>query len=274
MNFLEEQVVQQQLSSNHFSSYSKSVIWRGRGWDIDQITEVGTGYIGVSSNYSLNGVVGFGTTSDVKVVHDNTEALQKAISDTVSAGGDYLDLPSGTYLTNKLSVPTAFSLRGNGKNSIIKLQYYATDTTRIGTAGTSAFDLSFDGNLIGVSTNVTDLRDVTISDITFDGNSSNNLLFTLQSENNLLTFINGDSMLFKDMEIRNAGGGGLYARNSRRISVENSTIVDGGQTDRYNEFRPLDLQNSETVRINDTLLENYPGVLMFLQPLLLPLVET
>ena len=36
----------------------------------------------------------------------------------------------------------------------------------------------------------------------------------------------------KDMEIRNAGGGGLYARNSRRISVENSTIVDGGQTDR------------------------------------------
>jgi len=233
----------------------------GRGWDIDQITEVGTGYIGVSSNYSLNGVVGFGTTSDVKVVHDNTEALQKAISDTTAAGGDYLDLPSGTYLTNKLSVPTSFSLRGNGKNSIVKLQYYATDTTRIGTAGTSAFNLSFDGNLIGVSTNVTDLRDVTISDITFDGNSSNNLLFTLQSENNLVTFVNGDSMLFKDMEIRNAGGGGLYARDSRRISVENSTIVDGGQTDRYNEFRPIDLQNSETVRINDSLFENYPGAL-------------
>ena len=68
-------------------------------------------------------------------------------------------------------------------------------------------------------------------------------------------------MLFKDMEIRNAGGGGLYARDSRRISVENSTIVDGGQTDRYNEFRPLDLQNSETVRINDTLFENYAGAL-------------
>ena len=40
------------------------------------------------------------------MVHDNTEALQKAISDIVSTGGDYLDLPSGTYLTNKLSVPT------------------------------------------------------------------------------------------------------------------------------------------------------------------------
>ena len=68
-------------------------------------------------------------------------------------------------------------------------------------------------------------------------------------------------MLFKDMEIRNSGGGGLYARDSRRISIENSTIVDGGQTDRYAEFRPLDVQNSETVRINDTLFENYPGAL-------------
>ena len=68
-------------------------------------------------------------------------------------------------------------------------------------------------------------------------------------------------MLFKDMEIRNAGGGGLFSRNSRRVSIENSTIVDGGQTDRYNEFRPLDVQNSESVRINDTLFENYPGAL-------------
>ena len=67
-------------------------------------------------------------------------------------------------------------------------------------------------------------------------------------------------MLFKDVEIRNAPGGGLYARNSKRISIENCAIVDGGQTDRYN-FRPLDVQNSETVRINDSLFENYPGPL-------------
>ena len=229
----------------------------GRGWDIDIITEVGNGFIGVSSNYLINGVVGFGTTTTVKVVHDNTEALQNAVTGIVSTGGNYLSLPSGTYLTNKLAIPTKFSLTGNGKNSIIKLQYYATDTTRIGTGGTAAYELSFDGNLVGAA--VTNPTDVTISDITFDGNSSNNLLFELESENNLATFAGGNSMLFKDMEIRNAGGGGLYVRNSRRISIENSTIVDGGQTDRYNEFRPLDVQNSETVRVNSSLFENYPG---------------
>ena len=231
----------------------------GRGWDIDMITEIGSGFIGLSSNYSLNGVVGFGTTSDVKVVHDNTKALSDAITDIGVAGGNYLSLPSGTYLTNKLSIPTSFSLRGNGKNSIIKLQYYATDATRTGTAGTSGDVLSFDGNLVGAA--VTNATDVTIADLTFDGNSSNNLLFTLDSENNLASFAGGTSMLFKDMEIRNSGGSGLYARNSRRISIENCTIVDGGQTDRYNEFRPLDVQSSETVRVNDSLFENYPGAL-------------
>ena len=51
-----------------------------------------------------------------------------------------------------------------------------------------------------------------------------------------------------------ASGGGFFARNSKRVSrIENSTIVDGGLTDRYN-IRPLDVQNSETVRINDYII--------------------
>ena len=232
----------------------------GRGWDIDQITEVGSNSITVSSNYNLNGTVtGIGTTSTVKVVHDNTQALSDAITGITSIGGNFLNLPSGTYLTNKLVLPNQFSLKGNGKNSIIKQQYYATDTRSIGTGGTALYALPFDGNLVGVA--VTNPTDMTIADITFDGNSSNNIVFTLASENNLLSLGGGTSMLFKDMEIRNASGGGLFARNSKRISVENSTIVDGGQTDRYNEFRPMDVQNSDTVRINDTLFENYPGAL-------------
>ena len=185
--------------------------------------------------------------------------MQNVITGIVSTGGNYISLPSGTYLTNKLALPTQFTLKGNGKNSIIKLQYYATDTTRIGTAGTAAFALSEDGNLVGST--VANPTDMTITNITFDGNNSNNLLFTTAADNNLITFAGGNSMLFKDMEIRNAGGGGLYARDSQRVSIENCTIVDGGQTDRYNEFRPLDVQGSETVRINDSLFENYAGAL-------------
>tara|TARA_B100000927_G_scaffold81797_1_gene65559 strand:+ start:165 stop:7334 length:7170 start_codon:yes stop_codon:yes gene_type:complete len=238
----------------HFPVIARDTVG-GRGWDIDQITEVGTDSITVSGNYNLNGTTGFGTASTVKVVHDNTKALSDAVNRITDAGGNFLDLPSGTYLTNKLIIPTQFTLRGNGKNSIIKKQYYGTDATDQGVSGGNALD--FDGNLVGIGT--TNATDVTISDITFDGNSSNNLLFDVVRENNLLSFGGVTSLLFKDVEIRNAGGGGLFARDSRRVSVENSTIVDGGQTDRYNEFRPLDVQNSETVRINDSLFENYPG---------------
>ena len=244
----------------HFPVIARDTVG-GRGWDIDQITEVGSNYITVSGNYNLNGTVGFGTTSSVKVVHDNTQALTDAISEITSANGNFLNLPSGTYLTNKLVIPSSFTLRGNGKNSIIKYQYYANDATSVGTvgsAGTDIYDLpDEDGILVGIGT--TNPTDVTLVEVTFDGNSSNNLLFKEESENNLLSFGGGTSMLFKDMEIRNAGGGGLFARNSKRISVENSTIVDGGQTDRYNEFRPLDVQGSESVRVNDSLFENYPG---------------
>ena len=74
---------------------------------------------------------GFGTTTSIKVVHDNTKALSDAITGITADGASYLNLPSGTYLTNKLVIPTKFSLRGNGKNSIVRQQYYATDSTSV-----------------------------------------------------------------------------------------------------------------------------------------------
>jgi len=229
-----------------------------RGWDIAEITNIGSGNIRVAGQFQTNGVTGFGTANSVKVVHDNTKALADAVANISAADASYLSLPSGTYLTNKLIIPTEFTLKGTGKNSIIKQQYYATDSNSVGSGGTAGNSLSFNGNLVGVA--ITNPTDITISDMTFDGNSSNNLMFELDDDNNLLTFEGGTSMLFKDMEIRNSSGGGFFARNSRRISVENSTIVDGGQTERFN-IRPLDVQSSETVRINDCLFENFAGPL-------------
>ena len=229
-----------------------------RGWDIAEVTNIGNGNIRVAGNFLTNGVTGFGTANSVKVVHDNTKALADAVANISAAGASYLSLPSGTYLTNKLIIPTEFTLKGTGKNSIIKQQYYATDSNSVGSGGTAGNSLSFNGNLVGVA--ITNPTDITISDMTFDGNSSNNLMFELDNDNNLMTFEGGTSMLFKDMEIRNSSGGGFFARNSRRISVENSTIVDGGQTERFN-IRPLDVQSSETVRINDCLFENFAGPL-------------
>ena len=222
-----------------------------RGWNLDEIVSIGINSITVNDNYYVNSSVAFGSTDVVKVVHDNTYGLKVAIDKTVASGGNYLTLPSGTYLANKIIIPTSFTIKGNGKNTVLKQQYFATDVND--DAGTS---LDYDGNFIGIA--VTNGKDITISDLTIDGNSSNNVTFDGTLDNYLVYFRGVNSALFKDMEIRNTPGGGLYIYDSKRVSVENSTFVDGCITD-VEPFKPLDAQNSETLRVNDNLFENYPG---------------
>jgi hypothetical protein len=187
----------------------------------------------------------------VKVVHDNTYALSLAIDQALENKQYSLELPSGTYLTNKLIIPSGFTLKGNGKNTVIKTQYFATDLTD--GMGNS---LALDGNIVGVGT--TSASDISIYDLTIDGNNGNNILFDGELDNYIMYFDNITSSVFKDIEVRNSPGHGLYLYNSSRISVDNCSFVDGSISDRY-PFTPLHTQESDTLRVNDCLFENYPG---------------
>ncbi len=221
-----------------------------RGWGIDEIIAIGQNYIRLGNQYRTN--LGIGLTNQVKVVHDNTYAFKQAITASVAAGKNSIDLPSGTYLTNNVTVPSGFTIRGNGKNTIIKQQYFATDLTDGG--GNS---LALNGHLIGIGS--TSSNNITIQDLTIDGNFGNNILYQSNSDNYLGYFDDVSSSMFKSIEFRNCPGSGIFLENSRRISVENCSFVDGSLTDRYSVFQPLDAQNSETLRINDCLFENFPG---------------
>lgn len=220
-----------------------------RGWAIDTISAINGNTITLSGQYKTN--LGIGTTSSVKVVHDNTYAFKSAIESAVAIGKNSLELPSGTYLTNKLTLPSGFTLSGNGKNTIVKLQYFASDSTD--GAGNS---LSLNGNLVGVGT--TNPSEITIRDISFDGNNYNNILYANDSQNYLLNLDSISSSLIKGVDIKNSLGHGLYVYNSRRLSLENSSVVDGSITDRES-YQPLNAQESETIRVNDCLFENYSG---------------
>ena len=229
-----------------------------RGWAIDSVVEVGTNNITLSGAYGTNGNIGFGTNNSVKVVHDSTHNLMKAIDRAVLTGGNYLEVPSGTYLTNKLIVPSGFTLQGAGKNTIIKQQYFAQDATD--GAGNS---LSEDGNFVGIGTTMgpqatATPTDVTFRDITFDGNAQNNILFEATTDNYLLYMGSLRSSLFKGIEVRNSPGDGMYLPDSQRVSIEDSAFVDGGLTDIY-PFRPVVAAGSTSLRINDCLFENFPG---------------
>jgi hypothetical protein len=216
-----------------------------RGWAIDEIVSIGASSITVNGQYNTN------PGSEVKVVHDNTYAFSRLIDVVSASGKNSIDLPSGTYLTNKLIVPTNFTISGGGKNSVIKLQYFATDSTD----GAGNF-LSLDGNMVGFDT--TNPSNITMQNITFDGNNGNNILFAGDIDNYLVYCNSISSSLIKNIEIRNTPAHGLYVDNSQRLSIENSSFVDGSITQRY-AFQPLSAEESQSLRLNDCLFENYPG---------------
>jgi len=220
-----------------------------RGWNIDSIVSIGQSSITLNNQYRTNADIG--TTSAVKVVHDNTFAFKEIIESAINSKIYSVELQSGTYLTNKIDIPSGFTLKGNGKNTVIKQQYFATDVTD----GAGNF-LQLNGNVIGIST--INASNVTIKDLTIDGNLSNNILFYFDDDNYIAYFLNLSSSLIKNIEIRNSAGSGMQVQNSSRLSIENCSFIDGSFTDRY-PFSPLDAQESESLRINDCLFENYSG---------------
>jgi hypothetical protein len=214
-----------------------------KGWAIDSVVGIGSNYIEVNSNYTLN------TTPTVKVVHDNTYGFTNAINDAVVSEVNSLIIPGGTYLLQSIGIPTGFTLRGEGRSTVIKQQYFANDLTDGG--GNS---LGFDGKMIsGIGT-----ANITIQNLTIDGNNTNNILFNGELDNYLVYLENISSSLISDIEIRNSPGNGLYVYNSERLFLQGSSFVDGGLTDRY-IFYPINAQESEVLRINNCLFENYSG---------------
>ena len=241
---------------------------RRRGWSIDEVVGVGVESITVSQQYDYNGTVGFGTNDAVKVVHDSTAGFRKAVTSVQASGSNYLSIPSGTYYTNELLIPSNFTLEGRGKNSIIKKQFFGNDAkdgygpsdVTFANATTGGADIPVTGNFVGIGTDMTgglmEPKDVTISNITIDGNNHNNVIF---SDSNYMLYCRyAKSTLIKDVELRNSTGDGLYLDGSTRVSVENSTIVDGCLQDNI-AFKPLVSTGSTSTRVNDSLFENYPG---------------
>ncbi len=214
-----------------------------KGWAIDSIVSIGSGFIRVNNNYTLN------SSPTVKVVHDNTYAFAEAINESVVGDVNSLILPGGTYLVQSIGIPTGFTLKGDGRSTIIKQQYFANDLTDGG--GNS---LGFNGKLIsGMGT-----ANITLQNLTIDGNNTNNILFDGEIDNYLVYLENISSSLISDIEIKNSPGNGLYVYNSQRLSLQGSSFVDGGLTDRY-PFYPINAQESEVLRINNCLFENYSG---------------
>ena len=232
-----------------------NTVWNGkrRGWNIDEIVSIGNSSITINRAYDFNDAVGFSSDRVVKVVADNTYGFQQAFDDIIGRGGNYFELPSGTFLTQKLTIPSDFTIKGIGKNSILKQQYFANDETDGGGNSLDNFN-----EFVGTA-NTTILNDITLSDFTIDGNKVNQLRFddNLNDRDHMVNMKGVYSGMFKNIELRNSPMHGMSVRDSNRVSIENSTFVDGSSTDRY-PYKPLNASESTSLRVNDCLFEKYP----------------
>jgi hypothetical protein len=220
-----------------------------RGWDIAKITDVNSTSITLDRPLKTN--IGIGTTNAVKFVHDNTNEFEKSINKLISDQTRSLSLPAGTYLTNTFTIPSNFTLSGLGNNTVIKQQYFATDIND----GTST-TLNFEGNVVGLGT--TSGENVTIDNITFDGNNENNIVYESSLDNYILYFPNLEKSTISNVRVRNSPADGIYLDNSNRVNIDNISITDGSLSDRE-VYTPLYTQSSTILRINNSIFENFSG---------------
>lgn len=110
------------------------------------------------------------TNKQAFIVHDDTAALQKALSFLNTNGGGGLYFPAGTYLVKRLDGGS--NLRVYGQSATLKRQHLVLDGDHWNGNGilSNRLDVHYDqsGKRTGVS------RNITMEGMAFDGNKSNN----------------------------------------------------------------------------------------------------
>ena len=206
--------------------------------------------------------------NDIQVCHDDTVGIQTAIEQQILKGQRSLFLIGGTYLVRRLNIPSNFSLIGSGKATIIKKQYFDNAAELI--SGTREFNRTYAAvwlrdpvDSLGSPSNSTSqpVKDVTVRDLTIDGNYNSNIRFGLSTlaESNALVYAESvRNVNFSSLDIKNSIGDGIYAESATRMSIQNCNIFDNSTT--YITFdNPLQATDSTVLKVSDTAFLSNPG---------------
>ena len=200
--------------------------------------------------------------------------LQKLINDKKLDGTNSVTLPSGTYHTGLISIPSGFQLKGESRfGTILKLppldDYSDNKIARANVSSLTSEVFNDSGKnyantLIGLSKSEldTEKHNISIENLTIDGNFINRFLSNDTSQQNilgdaLLRAENINTCLLRGLIIKNAVGGGIYAPNTKRFSLENSDILDNSQALKDSEYyTPLHAIACEDINITNNKLMN------------------
>ena len=260
-------------STLHFSSTAPTINYQG--W-----ATTGIFNIDPSDNsfwLSRPNLFSDGLTPDptkVKVYHDDTKALQDAIDEASSSGLNYLVIPGGTYLVSKLKIPSSFSLSGYGEATVLKKQYWDTESISSAVydgAKASIIVSSAYNNTVpevdALGNNVWGLKKVNISDITIDGNSVSQIQFGSSSlgeeaNNSLVHLVNSEFIRLQNTKITRSSGPAIFSTGSKNLTINSCLINDGSDIEFF--VSPCVIsQDCETTVVSNTVFQNFPGAVDF-----------
>lgn len=143
---------------------------------------------------------------------DNKSRIDAAMAVAVAQGGGVVQLPAGTFKTNKIALPSNVHIRGAGMGlTILQMVNGAANGSHV----ISVAD----------ETGATSYSKMRISDLTIDGNRANQSQPTLQGVN----LRNCHDLLVENVEFKECVGYGLVIQqNSSRYIVRNCYVHDSG----------------------------------------------
>ena len=219
----------------HFPLTAPGVVQRG--WidaliiDVDVIANT----LILNDNYYFN--------ASVIVSHNDTQRIQSAINQRVSAGINSLTLNDKQYIVSRLNIPTQFSLYGRGRATILKKLPWSTETT---------------SSMISMSSTVA--RNVNLSNFNIDGNMQNQWLKEDTFDPSLNYAINmkleSETVSIDKVHISNVCGGGIFARQPSRLLINLSRVENSGMNDFY-EYSPLIADDGSDVIVTNNTFKNF-----------------
>lgn len=228
-----------------------------RGWFECGLKEIGNNYIVLDQLLTT-------ASSDIKVVHDDTHAIQGVIDAAFNEGRNFVVVPGGTYLIKTLTVPDDFTLSGLSDATVFRKQFFDTtqinNSSREGTKNALLISKNYDFNIAG---KIVGPKRFKISDVVLNGNKENNILLSISSvgenaNNSLISVPNSELLTIQNIRIEDSVGSAIFGVGSNTISIENVNVLRGSETERY-PISAIEITDAENVKISSCIFRRFPG---------------
>ena len=214
------------------------------GW-IDTVVQS----IDLDNNIVVLGDSFYASDTQTTIVIDDTQLVQQKIDLGKTQNRNSLELENRTYYISQLSIPTGFTLYGQGDQTrLIKLPWSTQSN------GSNAI-IKVDEE------NYSAFENISIKNLRINGNSVNQHLTQdiAQEYLNYAVYVYGRDILFENLEIQNTVGGGIYTYDNsitQDLTILNCEITDGALSYVY-EYAPINVRESRNVKIAHNTFRNF-----------------